>query len=250
MNCGVYKIEHRASGRIYIGSSIAIKKRWKEHRGHLRRGTHHNPHLQSAWVKYGEAAFDFKVLVVCAPEMVLFYEQALIDGLRPTFNACPTAGSRRGYRIPEHVKKTMGAAQRSARKKYEWKGRQLCLSEISEIEGVSLTTLMSRILTMGMSLERAVAKGAARPTNVRLEHGGRALTREEWAKELGMHPRRLTYWLAAGMSIADCIARLNREAKSLSLLQFCELSGLVYPTVKSRLNRGEPAALAFREVAS
>jgi len=35
--------------------------RWGIHRSDLRRGVHDNPHLQYAWDKYGEDAFEFMV---------------------------------------------------------------------------------------------------------------------------------------------------------------------------------------------
>lgn len=237
MNCGIYEIRHTASNKRYIGSSATIKKRWKEHRGHLRRGTHHSAHLQASWNKHGQAAFEFKVLVVCSPDMLFFYEQALLDGLQPAFNVLPTAGSMRGHVISDEVKKTMGAAQRRWRPQYEWKGQQMALSDIAEAEAIRPDTLISRVIGMGLSVEQAVARGHARETNRLYEHAGRSLTRSQWASELGMHPRRLDYWMADGLTISQCVARLNREAKALSLQQFAALSAIPYQTVRSRLKK-------------
>lgn len=47
---------------IYIGSTVDFRQRWQSHGSLLRRGLHGNPHLQSAWDLYGEAAFEFGVL--------------------------------------------------------------------------------------------------------------------------------------------------------------------------------------------
>lgn len=78
-NCGVYKITHVDSGRVYIGSSKEIAHRFYLHRWQLSRGDHHSPLLQRAWSKYGADAFTFETVLICAESDLLFYEQALID---------------------------------------------------------------------------------------------------------------------------------------------------------------------------
>lgn len=78
-NCGVYKITHVDSGRVYIGSSKEIARRFYLHRWQLSRGDHHSPLLQRAWNKYGADAFTFETVLICAEADLLFYEQALID---------------------------------------------------------------------------------------------------------------------------------------------------------------------------
>lgn len=63
---GVYKIEHTASGRFYVGHSISMRKRWHVHRSKLTRGVHHCRRLQHAWTKHGADAFTFTVVEECA----------------------------------------------------------------------------------------------------------------------------------------------------------------------------------------
>ena len=76
---GVYGIEHFSTGKIYIGSTArSIRTRLSEHRNTLNRGVHPNPHLQAAWVRYGETAFRF-VTLEQAPEDIIAAEQAWID---------------------------------------------------------------------------------------------------------------------------------------------------------------------------
>lgn len=101
MNTGIYSIEHLASGKKYIGSAVNFAKRWNVHRHHLSKGTHHSAHLQAAWSKHGEDAFEFRKLLVCSKENLLMYEQLCIDGYKVCdreqgYNADPTAGSRLG----------------------------------------------------------------------------------------------------------------------------------------------------------
>lgn len=60
--CGVYKIENLINGKIYIGKSINVGRRWYEHKKELNEGNHINKHLQSSWNKYGEDCFRFELL--------------------------------------------------------------------------------------------------------------------------------------------------------------------------------------------
>jgi len=58
----VYRITHKASGTTYVGSTNDMKRRWRDHRGSLRRGVHDNLRLQRAWDKHGEDAFEWVAL--------------------------------------------------------------------------------------------------------------------------------------------------------------------------------------------
>ena len=62
---GVYQIYNTVNGKRYIGSSIHIEQRFKEHLRNLRANKHVNAHLQSAWNKYGEHSFLFNILEYC-----------------------------------------------------------------------------------------------------------------------------------------------------------------------------------------
>ncbi len=62
MNAGIYQIMNRHDYHMYIGSSVNIKKRWRDHKDALSKNTHSNIRLQRAWNKYGEDAFDFSVV--------------------------------------------------------------------------------------------------------------------------------------------------------------------------------------------
>jgi len=90
---GVYTIQNNVSGKIYIGSSKVLNNRLRQHRSALRGGYHQNIHLQYSWNKYGEEAFTFRTLLICAPEQMRQYEQRVIDGLRPEYNQSLSAFS-------------------------------------------------------------------------------------------------------------------------------------------------------------
>lgn len=93
MNTGVYEIVNTANGKRYVGASVNMPKRWREHRCGLRHRRHHAMVLQRAWDKYGEASFIFRPLLVCARHMLSFYEQRAIDAIRPEYNASQSAWS-------------------------------------------------------------------------------------------------------------------------------------------------------------
>lgn len=59
----IYSITNRIDNKRYIGQSInELKIRKLQHLIELRKNSHYNQHLQSAWNKYGEENFEFKIL--------------------------------------------------------------------------------------------------------------------------------------------------------------------------------------------
>lgn len=111
MNTGIYQITNLQNGKCYVGSAVSFKKRWKEHLRQLSNGDHHSTVMQRAWNKYGEAAFEFKKLFVCAKADLIWFEQRAIDALKPAYNICKVAGSVLGYRHTDEAK--AAAAQRA-----------------------------------------------------------------------------------------------------------------------------------------
>lgn len=83
-----YIIKCTASGKNYYGSTSNFKKRVTQHKYLLLRNRHHSAHLQKAWNKYGEAAFEFSILKVfeCS-EMMLLAEKTLLEAnLKLSYN--------------------------------------------------------------------------------------------------------------------------------------------------------------------
>lgn len=83
---GVYEIRNTFNGNFYIGSSINLSKRLREHKGALNANRHRNAYLQRSWNKYGEDGFSFRTLLYCDPENTLLYEQMCLDNLFPEYN--------------------------------------------------------------------------------------------------------------------------------------------------------------------
>ena len=60
---GLYKIENKVNGKVYIGESINIEQRWNIHLEDLIANKHHSYKLQKDWNEYGEDKFSFEVLI-------------------------------------------------------------------------------------------------------------------------------------------------------------------------------------------
>lgn len=116
MSIGVYGIFCKANGRWYIGSSVRIKIRWRQHRNALVKNCHHSSKLQNAWNKYGEDVFQFSVLqTVKMSECLKTCEQAWIDKLNSYddgFNSASSSFSPAGHKHSEEAKKRMGDSRR------------------------------------------------------------------------------------------------------------------------------------------
>lgn len=59
---GIYRIRNLVNGKVYVGSTNNINKRWIEHKSFLKNNKHPNPHLQASWNKYGEENLIFEII--------------------------------------------------------------------------------------------------------------------------------------------------------------------------------------------
>ena len=95
---GIYCINNEVNNHIYIGSSRNLQIRKRGHKSTLKRGISGHTILQAAVNEFGIKNFKFKILLICDPNMLLYYEQACIDKFKPEYNAEPTAESSRGIK--------------------------------------------------------------------------------------------------------------------------------------------------------
>jgi group I intron endonuclease len=59
---GIYKITNLINGKTYIGQTDRLNYREREHFYRLENNTHHNEHLQRAFLKYGKNNFKFEII--------------------------------------------------------------------------------------------------------------------------------------------------------------------------------------------
>ena len=109
---GVYKIQSRVNGKMYIGSAKCIRYRFACHRSTLKSKTHGSIVLQAHVNKYGFEDLSFCVLEICEVENLIKREQHYIDLLNPIvpngFNVRVLANSCLGSkRNPESIAKSV-----------------------------------------------------------------------------------------------------------------------------------------------
>lgn len=78
---GIYSIVNKVNGKKYIGSSININNRYKQHIAMLKRGRHHSIALQRAWDKYGKDQFELVIICMAPEEYLLKLEQKFLNSL-------------------------------------------------------------------------------------------------------------------------------------------------------------------------
>jgi group I intron endonuclease len=66
MVCGIYAIRNRLDGKFYVGQSVNVFSRWKDHR--KLRGRDRRSHIYEAMNRHGVENFQFFILERCAPE--------------------------------------------------------------------------------------------------------------------------------------------------------------------------------------
>ena len=72
MTTGIYKIENIVNGKVYIGASKNIEKRWSTHRRSVKSPIH------SDLEALGEENFKFEVLLECPEDMLCQWERDMI----------------------------------------------------------------------------------------------------------------------------------------------------------------------------
>lgn len=125
-NSGIYFIFNVVNGRLYVGSSVNLKKRMQRHISTLIKRKHYNTHLQNAWDKYGMDSFIFIAVEYTLIENLIEREQFWLEQFdfeKQLYNICPTAESRLGRlqtqetknKISEAVKKVKSKSRRKRR---------------------------------------------------------------------------------------------------------------------------------------
>lgn len=75
---GIYAIRNIRNGKLWVGQTINLRKRWRQHKTDLRLGQS-SPHLQAAWGEYGEPSFEFSTIELCPVEQLDFRENYWIE---------------------------------------------------------------------------------------------------------------------------------------------------------------------------
>lgn len=79
---GIYKIMSISTGKIYIGCSLDVKRRLKDHLSLLKHNKHNNPYLQNHYNKYGVNDLQLSIVELCdhlTPFELLLKETCVIS---------------------------------------------------------------------------------------------------------------------------------------------------------------------------
>ena len=67
---GIYKITNKITNQIYIGQSIHIEYRWKQHKNPYNWERESTKPLYKNIIQYGINNFDFQILEECLPQQL------------------------------------------------------------------------------------------------------------------------------------------------------------------------------------
>ena len=111
---GVYAIVNTCNDYKYIGSTtMTFLKRFQHHYSRLNANMHKNRYLQNSWNKYGETAFEFRILETCDKHQCLSMEQLYLNSGDKLFNINPLASG-----TPNMSKETIEKRRQTMLKKY------------------------------------------------------------------------------------------------------------------------------------
>jgi group I intron endonuclease len=112
---GIYRIKNIITNDCYVGSSVNIERRWKEHKNALKANCHDNQYIQNAYNKYGIDAFKYEILEICPVEYIIEREQERIDTGAFKFNISLIAAKppdRTGKKLSDETKEKIGAGNK------------------------------------------------------------------------------------------------------------------------------------------
>jgi group I intron endonuclease len=120
----IYSIRNKVSGKRYVGQTGETdpSTRWKAHLNCIRRGVG-CPALRDAFQKYGEAMFEFQVLIICFDEDRFELEKEYIkkyNTIVPNgYNIVEGGIGGAGFRGKTHSKETMEKIRINSKKMWE-----------------------------------------------------------------------------------------------------------------------------------
>lgn len=178
---GIYIIKNTKNGKVYVGSSKNIEKRWKEHERSLKSGKHHSKKLQRAYDRaVDKSIFVYEAIEEVTDNNVLFdREQYYID----TFDSY-----RSGYNCSEKSNDPSRTTATGKKKEKKEKAEALC-AKFEKLYSKSYVEISSKFLSRILdrhygpsvlkpivdALERFVADYDTQRYKVRILYEGRSL---------------------------------------------------------------------------
>lgn len=131
--CGIYRIRHKETGKSYVGLSIDIYARWRQHKSFAKKGR--RSAIYSAIAKYGNNAFEFEVLEECLPQVLEEKEKYWIAKLGTNVNGYNlTLGGESNKIVSDETRKKLSIALTGKKQSQETKDKRA-----SKILGIKRT---------------------------------------------------------------------------------------------------------------
>jgi group I intron endonuclease len=113
MASAIYAIVNTVTRDMYVGSAVAVNRRWATHRRDLARQSHYNFRLQRAYDKYGKDAFNWEIIqFVDEKSKLIAQEQFWMNFFAPAYNGRPIANSPLGTKHSLETRAKMSAAHK------------------------------------------------------------------------------------------------------------------------------------------
>lgn len=138
--CGIYKIENLINGKVYIGKSINIQKRFKSHINDSfnENKSSYNHLIHKAIRKYGVENFSFDIIEQCDENELNTKEMHWIS----VYDCCILDGKDKGYNM---TRGGDGSSSVDIGKIYELWDKGLSIIEISEVLHYDRHTVSIRV---------------------------------------------------------------------------------------------------------
>jgi group I intron endonuclease len=114
--CCIYGIKNKTDNKIYIGQTINLENRIKDHMKRLSNEKHWNNYLQRAWDKHGEENFEFIVLEECEENKDILNEKEIywikkLNSTNKEFGYNGEHGGSANKKVSEETREKMSKAR-------------------------------------------------------------------------------------------------------------------------------------------